>query len=197
MNTMTTNTLTTQIETAMPAVVQAQAADDAAIQAAADILAATIDVVRPGLRALTRRRPLPWNYDRRALILRRRQCHDGSIILTGIGEREHPRAQYAVTGRVSGWAYVLRRDGSLARRTYRGTHSDFRDYCRVTWTDSPATPRDVVSWSTSGPLSDLEDCLAALRDVAEAVAGMSAAAQRRADKLCRIAELLTAHNCQC
>jgi hypothetical protein len=175
-------TLTTQIETAMPAVVQAQAA--------ADILTAAIDVVRPGLRALTRRRPLTWNYDRLGLMLRRRQCHDGSIILTGVGEREHPRAQYAVTGRVSGWAYVLRRDGSLARRTYRGTHSDFPDYCRVTWTDSPATPRDVVSWSTAGPISDLEDCLAALRDATEAIAGMSAAAQRRADKLCRIAELL-------
>jgi hypothetical protein len=93
---------------------------------AAALLGAVLALARPSLRTAIRLAP------------------GQEICLGGPGEC-HRRAQYAVTGSVSGWAYVVTPEGGVALRTYSGECSDFPDHHRPRRHDRPATIIEVVT----------------------------------------------------
>ena len=147
----------------MPSALDHVAADREERESAIALLEAAIATAKPSLRLAVRLAP------------------DREIVLGGPGECHERKAQYATTGRVSGWAWILLASGEIVRREYSGSHSDFPDYHRVRRSDTSATAAQVVDRSAyvSTYAARGKDAVRAIAGAVERVADERAIAAAR------------------
>lgn len=148
--------MTTEIMNELKSTITEEAAEAVV---AAEVVAESLRMIRPGLAA----------------IMRYQQRRGKDLVIGGPGRQHMRKPQYACSGSVTGWAYVLMPDATISYRRYGGSYSDFGCYDYPTHSDSPVSIAGFIAGMLDADASQTASQVVehALREISDAAINAS------------------------